>query len=303
MRVEVTGKLARRRDRQGLRADGDRDDRLPRRHRLRARVHGLGDSRAVDGAAHDAVQHGDRSGRDDGAHRRRRDDRSLSRGDARRSGREVRLQADDGAEYAAAVTIDGSAVRPVVSWGTNPGENAPIDGVVPYDADAESLAYMDLRPVKRCAASRSIRRSSARARTRASATCAPPPRCSADSSVTVPTIVTPGSQAVRRQAEREGLHDIFQDAGALWTHSSCGPCLGMSMGVLAPGTRCVSSSNRNFPGRMGDGGRVHLAAPVVVAASAILGRIASPPSAELAVTLSLSKGESASSPNAASVSA
>jgi 3-isopropylmalate/(R)-2-methylmalate dehydratase large subunit len=94
--------------------------------------------------------------------------------------------------------------------------------------------------------------------------------------VSVPTIITPGSQAVRRQAEREGLHDIFQDAGALWTHSSCGPCLGMSMGVLAAGTRCVSSSNRNFPGRMGDGGRVHLAAPAVVAASAILGRIASP---------------------------
>ena len=90
------------------------------------------------------------------------------------------------------------------------------------------------------------------------------------------TFVTPGSQLVRRQAEREGLHDIFQDAGALWTHSSCGPCLGMSMGVLAPGMRCISSSNRNFPGRMGDGGRVHLAAPVVVAASAILGRIASP---------------------------
>ena len=85
--------------------------------------------------------------------------------------------------------------------------------------------------------------------------------------VSVPTIITPGSQAVRRQAEREGLHDIFQDAGALWTHSSCGPCLGMSMGVLAPGMRCVSSSNRNFPGRMGDGGRVHLAAPAVVAAS------------------------------------
>ncbi len=94
--------------------------------------------------------------------------------------------------------------------------------------------------------------------------------------MSVPTIITPGSQAVRRQAEREGLHDIFQDAGALWTHSSCGPCLGMSMGVLADKTRCVSSSNRNFPGRMGSGGRVHLAAPVVVAASAILGRLASP---------------------------
>ena len=94
--------------------------------------------------------------------------------------------------------------------------------------------------------------------------------------MSVPTIVTPGSQAVRRAAEREGLHDIFQDAGALWTHSSCGPCLGMSMGVIAPKTRCVSSSNRNFPGRMGSGGRVHLASPAIVAASAILGRLGSP---------------------------
>ena len=94
--------------------------------------------------------------------------------------------------------------------------------------------------------------------------------------VTIPTIVTPGSQAVRRAAEREGLHDVFQDAGALWTHSSCGPCLGMSMGVVAPGLRCISSTNRNFPGRMGGGARVHLASPAVVAATAILGRIASP---------------------------
>jgi 3-isopropylmalate/(R)-2-methylmalate dehydratase large subunit len=186
------------------------------------------------------------------------------------------LQADPGAEYDASVTIDGSRVRPVISWGINPGENAQIDGVVPLDAPAESLAYMDLRPgqpmtsiaidqafIGSCTNSRigDLRAAAAVLR---------------GQHVAVPTIITPGSQAVRRQAEREGLHDIFQDAGALWTHSSCGPCLGMSMGVLAAGTRCVSSSNRNFPGRMGDGGRVHLAAPAVVAASAILGRLASP---------------------------
>ncbi len=186
------------------------------------------------------------------------------------------MQADDGAEYAKTVTIDGSAVRPVVSWGTNPGENVGIDGVVPADADATSLAYMDLRPgqaMRSIAIDQAFIGSCTNARIsdlRAAAEVFRGRR------VTVPTIVTPGSQAVRRQAEREGLHDIFQDAGALWTHSSCGPCLGMSMGVLAPGMRCISSSNRNFPGRMGDGGRVHLAAPVVVAASAILGRIASP---------------------------
>jgi 3-isopropylmalate/(R)-2-methylmalate dehydratase large subunit len=186
------------------------------------------------------------------------------------------LQADPGAEYDAHVTIDGGSVRPVISWGINPGENAQIDGVVPLDAPAESLAYMDLRPgqpmtsiaidqafIGSCTNSRigDLRAAAAVLR---------------GQHVAVPTIITPGSQAVRRQAEREGLHDVFQDAGALWTHSSCGPCLGMSMGVLAAGTRCVSSSNRNFPGRMGDGGRVHLAAPAVVAASAILGRLASP---------------------------
>jgi 3-isopropylmalate/(R)-2-methylmalate dehydratase large subunit len=186
------------------------------------------------------------------------------------------LRADDDATYDATVTIDGGKIRPTVSWGINPGESAPIDGVVPADAQAASLEYMDLRPgqalmsidvdqafIGSCTNARisDLRAAAAVMRGR---------------KVSIPTIVTPGSQAVRRQAEREGLHDIFQDAGALWTHSSCGPCLGMSMGVIAPGARCISSTNRNFPGRMGAGGRVHLASPVVVAASAILGRIGSP---------------------------
>lgn len=186
------------------------------------------------------------------------------------------LRADDDAEYAATVTIDGSAIRPVVSWGTNPGEVSPIDGIVPLDAPAESLAYMDLTPgqeLRSIAIDQAFIGSCTNSRIGDLRAAAAVMR---GQHVSVPTIVTPGSQAVRRQAEREGLHDIFQDAGALWTHSSCGPCLGMSMGVIAAGTRCISSSNRNFPGRMGDGGRVHLAAPAVVAASAILGRVASP---------------------------
>jgi 3-isopropylmalate/(R)-2-methylmalate dehydratase large subunit len=186
------------------------------------------------------------------------------------------LVADPDATYDREVRIDVSALRPMVSWGTNPGECVPIDSVVPSDGDAGSLRYMDLEPgralrtveidqafIGSCTNSRlSDLRAAAevlRGRT-----------------VTIPTIVTPGSQAVKRAAEREGLHDVFQDAGALWTHSSCGPCLGMSMGVLAPGARCISSTNRNFPGRMGTGGRVHLASPAIVAASAVLGRIASP---------------------------
>jgi len=186
------------------------------------------------------------------------------------------LVADPDAVYDAEVTVDVDALRSMVSWGTNPGESVPIDGVVPADASAASLQYMGLAPgdvlrslpidqafVGSCTNSRlsDLRAAAEVLRGR---------------QVSVPTIVTPGSQAVKRAAEREGLHDVFQDAGALWTHSSCGPCLGMSMGVLAPGARCVSSTNRNFPGRMGAGGRVHLASPAVVAASAVLGRIASP---------------------------
>ncbi len=186
------------------------------------------------------------------------------------------LRADPEARYERELTLDASALRPMVSWGTNPGQSVPLGGRVPADADPKSLEYMGLAPgdalralpidqafIGSCTNSRisDLRAAAEVLRGR---------------KVGVPTIITPGSQAVKRVAEREGLHDVFQDAGALWTHSSCGPCLGMSMGVVAPGSRCISSSNRNFPGRMGAGGRVHLASPAVVAASAILGRIASP---------------------------
>jgi 3-isopropylmalate/(R)-2-methylmalate dehydratase large subunit len=184
--------------------------------------------------------------------------------------------ADADATYDAEVTIDAGALRPLVSWGTNPGESVPIDGVVPADAPPASLEYMGLAPG---VALRSLEIDQAFIGSCTNSRLSDL-RAAADvlrgRTVSVPTIVTPGSQAVKRAAEREGLHDVFQDAGALWTHSSCGPCLGMSMGVLAPGARCVSSTNRNFPGRMGAGGRVHLASPAVVAASAVLGRLGSP---------------------------
>ena len=161
------------------------------------------------------------------------------------------LQADPTPSTPPRSRSTASAIRPVVSWGTNPGENAPIDGFVPFDAPAESLAYMDLRPgqaltsiaidqafIGSCTNSRigDLRAAAAVLR---------------GQQVSVPTIITPGSQRCGGKPKREGLHDIFQDAGALWTHSSCGPCLGMSMGVLAAGTRCISSSNRNFPGPHG----------------------------------------------------
>jgi 3-isopropylmalate/(R)-2-methylmalate dehydratase large subunit len=185
-------------------------------------------------------------------------------------------RSDPDARYDRTVTIDGSAVRPVVTWGTNPAENAPIDGMVPLDGDERSLSYMGLSagtPIKSIAIDQAFLGSCTNARItdlRAAADVLRGRR------VRVPTIVTPGSVAVKRQAEREGLHDVFQDAGALWTHASCGACVGMSVGVIAPRTRVISSTNRNFPGRMGEGGQVHLASPHVVAASAILGHIAAP---------------------------
>ncbi len=186
------------------------------------------------------------------------------------------LRADDDAVYDREMTLDVDGLRPMVSWGTNPGESVPLDAVVPADADPASLKYMELvpgQPLRSLALDQAFIGSCTNSRLSDLRAAAEVLR---GRTVTIPTIVTPGSQAVKRAAEREGLHDIFQDAGALWTHSSCGPCLGMSMGVIAPGARCISSTNRNFPGRMGTGGRVHLASPAVVAASAVLGRIASP---------------------------
>ena len=199
------------------------------------------------------------------------------------------LAPDAGAAYDREMTIDVGELRPMVSWGTNPGESVPLDGRVPADANASSLKYMDLEPgmpLRALALDQAFVGSCTNARLSDLRAAAEVLR---GRTVTIPTIVTPGSQLVKRAAEREGLHDVFQDAGALWTHASCGPCLGMSMGVVAPGARCISSTNRNFPGRMGAGARVHLASPAIVAASAVLGRIASPdelPAAALAVELS-----------------
>ena len=186
------------------------------------------------------------------------------------------LRPDASANYERIVDIDASKIGTMVSWGTNPGESAGIDDGIPQDADGASLEYMGLKAGTRM---RGIPLDQAFIGSCTNARISDL-RAAAEvfkgRTVSVPTIVTPGSQAVKRQAEREGLHDIFQDAGALWTHSSCGACLGMSMGVVAPGMRVISSTNRNFRNRMGAGGRVHLATPTVVAASAILGRIATP---------------------------
>jgi 3-isopropylmalate/(R)-2-methylmalate dehydratase large subunit len=154
------------------------------------------------------------------------------------------LVADADAAYDAEVTIDADALRPLVSWGTNPGESVPIDGVVPADAPAGSLDYMGLRPgvalrsleidqafIGSCTNSRlSDLRAAAevlRGRT-----------------VSVPTIITPGSQAVKRAAEREGLHDVFQDAGALWTRAASRRPIGTFRAAWARAVACISPRPR-----------------------------------------------------------
>ena len=129
------------------------------------------------------------------------------------------------------------------------------------------------RPARRCRRSRSTACSSARARTRGSATCAPPPSWSraARSPSNVDAMVVPGSEQVRRQAEQEGLDEVFRAAGFDWRTAGCSMCLGMNPDILQPGERCASTSNRNFEGRQGRGGRTHLVSPQMAAAAAIEG--------------------------------
>jgi 3-isopropylmalate/(R)-2-methylmalate dehydratase large subunit len=186
------------------------------------------------------------------------------------------------------VTLAAADLRPHVSWGTNPGQVAPIDAAVP-DPDAfadeasreaarRALEYMDLRPgtllrdvrvdtvfIGSCTNSRieDLRAAAAVARGRRVADG-------------MRTLVVPGSVAVKRQAESEGLDRVFREAGFDWREAGCSMCLAMNPDKLAPGERCASTSNRNFEGRQGRGGRTHLVSPVVAAATAIAGHFATP---------------------------
>jgi 3-isopropylmalate/(R)-2-methylmalate dehydratase large subunit len=186
----------------------------------------------------------------------------------------LEFKADADAKYDAEVEIDISHLEPMVTWGINPGEAVSVhNGSIPPDAEAKALEYMGFRPgdkIEGLPLDQAFIGSCTNSRISDLRIAA---QILKGKKVSIPTIITPGSQDVKRQAEREGLHEIFQDAGALWTHASCGPCLGMSMGVVAPQNRCISSTNRNFPGRMGTGSRAHLASPATVAASAIAGKI------------------------------
>jgi 3-isopropylmalate/(R)-2-methylmalate dehydratase large subunit len=169
-----------------------------------------------------------------------------------------------------------------VTWGTNPGMVAPVTGRVPevnslQEADRRAtelaLHYMGLEPGRRIediGIDRVFIGSCTNSRIedlRAAARVAKGHHVSAR----VRAMVVPGSQTVKRAAEQEGLHRIFQDAGFEWRESGCSMCLGMNPDILQPGERCASTSNRNFEGRQGRGGRTHLVSPMMAAAAAIEG--------------------------------
>src|SRR3954451_11136793 len=192
------------------------------------------------------------------------------------------LPSDADAKFDKVVEIDAAQLCPFVTWGTNPGMVAPITGRVPEikglqesDRRAAELAlqYMALEPGKRIediAVDRVFIGSCTNSRIedlRAAARVAKGHRVSSK----VRAMVVPGSQTVKRVAEQEGLHTIFQDAGFEWRESGCSMCLGMNPDILQPGERCASTSDRNFEGRQGRGGRTHLVSPMMAAAAAITG--------------------------------
>jgi 3-isopropylmalate/(R)-2-methylmalate dehydratase large subunit len=193
------------------------------------------------------------------------------------------LPSDAGAHYDKVVEIDASKLAPFVTWGTNPGMVVPVSGRVPdltdwkTDADRGAfqrmLEYMGLQPGTRMeeisvdrvfiGSCTNSRLEDLRAAARVARGYHVDPK--------VRAMVVPGSQAVKHAAEQEGLDQIFQEAGFEWRESGCSMCLGMNPDILQPGERCASTSNRNFEGRQGRGGRTHLVSPMMAAAAAIAG--------------------------------
>ncbi|MEV4131273.1 3-isopropylmalate dehydratase large subunit [Dactylosporangium sp. NPDC049742] len=198
------------------------------------------------------------------------------------------LRTDEGAKFDTEVTLDITHLTPFVTWGTNPGQGAPLGASVPNPADfaedadrvaaQKALEYMDLTPgtpLRDVAVDVVFLGSCTNGRLedlRAAADVLRG-RKVADS---VRMLVVPGSASVRAAAEEEGLNEVFTAAGAEWRFAGCSMCLGMNPDTLKPGERSASTSNRNFEGRQGRGGRTHLVSPQVAAATAVVGRLAAP---------------------------
>jgi 3-isopropylmalate/(R)-2-methylmalate dehydratase large subunit len=195
------------------------------------------------------------------------------------------LRTDPGAAYDRTITIDAAGLAPQVTWGTSPGMTVDITGRVPDPADAaddgereslrRALAYMDLQPgtpLEGLKVDRVFLGSCTNGRIedlREAATVARGRRVAGG----VRAMVVPGSQRVKLEAEREGLDRVFTEAGFEWRNPGCSMCLGMNEDILSPGERCASTSNRNFEGRQGKGGRTHLMSPAMAAAAAVEGRL------------------------------
>jgi 3-isopropylmalate/(R)-2-methylmalate dehydratase large subunit len=189
------------------------------------------------------------------------------------------LRSDPDAEYDKRFEIDVSAIRPQVTWGTNPGMVVSIDDVVPEPADeaaARALSYMALEPgtpIREISVDRVFIGSCTNSRIEDLRAAAAVVRGN-HVHPNVRAMVVPGSAQIKAQAEAEGLDRIFVDAGFEWRRAGCSMCLGMNPDVLAPGERCASTSNRNFEGRQGAGGRTHLVSPSIAAATALAGHFA-----------------------------
>jgi 3-isopropylmalate/(R)-2-methylmalate dehydratase large subunit len=195
------------------------------------------------------------------------------------------LHTDAGAGYDRQVEIDAARLAPSVTWGTTPAQSVAVTDSIPHpdsfataaerESAARALEYMGLRPgtpMQEVAIDTVFIGSCTNARIedlRSAAEVLAGRRVAAG----VRALVVPGSQQVKRQAEHEGLDDVFRSAGAEWRDAGCSMCLGMNPDILKPGERCASTSNRNFEGRQGRGGRTHLVSPPMAAAAAVEGRI------------------------------
>lgn len=194
-----------------------------------------------------------------------------------------KLPTDPGATFDRTLKIDAATLTPQVTWGTNPGQVLPIDARIPNPSEytdpndrksaERALEYMGLRPgtrIEEIPIERVFIGSCTNARIedlRRVAQFVKGRRVSSK----VYAMIVPGSQQVKKKAEEEGLHRIFKEAGFDWRESGCSMCLGMNPDILKPGERCASTSNRNFEGRQGKGGRTHLVSPIMAAAAAVEG--------------------------------
>ncbi len=202
------------------------------------------------------------------------------------------LRSDPGAVFDAEVTVDVARLAPQVTWGTSPEMVVSVDGLVPDPADTgrfpeatqradaqRALAYMGLRagqPIQSIALDRVFIGSCTNSRIEDLRAAADVLRGRRVAPSVRQALAVPGSGLVRRQAEAEGLHQVFLDAGFEWREPGCSMCLGMNADGLAAGEHCASTSNRNFEGRQGDGGRTHLVSPRLAAAAAVAGHFIDP---------------------------